>query len=488
MIIKKIYYFRVFQFLLASQIIISCEKVISTSRYSPDSSASMDSIEYNSDWTYTSHGKANQDYPIVFPQNSVNMIEISMTTSQWSSIRTNMKSLFGSDFGIAGSGGTGGGGGGGAGPSFPDAETDYIDILLKFNGMSWKNVGFRLKGNSSLQRAWSSGIYKLPFRLNFDKFEDTYPEIKNQHFYGFKELSFSPAFGDQSLIREKITPDIFRLAGIAAAQTAFYKVYIDFGSGLKYCGVYTAVEIPDDNLIKDQLGEETGNIYKPESKLANFIQSEFPKKNNDFIQDYADVKTFVTALNSNLRNSNSAQWRTNLEVVFNVDYFIKYLAVNNAIVNWDSYGVMAHNYYLYNHSVNKLTWIPWDHNEALSGSPGITGTISGGGAGGDHTGLSLSMNEVTANWPLIRYIADDPVYMAKYKTYLKWFKDSIFTETDLNALLDKYYAMISTYAIGVDGEQGKYTYLTSGSSFTSEFTKLKTHVVNRRSLITGYVP
>jgi len=64
---------------------------------------------------------------------------------------------------------------------------------------------------------------------------------------------------------------------------------------------------------------------------------------------------------------------------------------NNTMVNWDSYGVMAHNYYLYNDPVRHLTWIPWDHNEALSGSPGITGTSGGDGAPGARRGLSLTM-------------------------------------------------------------------------------------------------
>ena len=184
---KKIYYMRMVVLFLASLTFFSCKKIFSPN-YDSYEKSSHDSITYNPDWTFTSHGKADQDYSIVFPQGSVNLIEISMTTIQWSSIRANMRLLFGNDFGI-GTGGVGVGGGG-----FPDKEPDYVDVLLKFNGKVWKNVGFRLKGNSSLQRAWTSGIYKLPFRLNFDKFEDTYPGIKNQHFYGFKELSFSSAF------------------------------------------------------------------------------------------------------------------------------------------------------------------------------------------------------------------------------------------------------------------------------------------------------
>jgi spore coat protein H len=484
---KKKYFIQVIYLFIVVLVVNSCEKEMATSNDSDDLSSSSDSLGYNSDWTFASHGNASLDYLIVFPQDSANRIEISMTISQWNSIRTNMKSLFGGDFGSGMVGGGGPAGGGGV-PSFADTETDYVDILLKFKGKSWKNVGFRLKGNSSLERAWKQGIYKLPFRLNFDKFEDTYPGIKNQHFFGFKELSFSPSFGDQSLMREKITPDIFRLAGISSAKTAFYRVYINFGSGLKYCGVYTAVELPDDSMIKDQLGEENGNIYKPESNLVSFVQSEFERKNNKTSSDYSDIQSFITVLNNSIRTRDAAQWRANLEAVFNVHYFIKYLAVNNAIVNWDSYGNMAHNYYLYSHSTDKLKWIPWDHNEALSGTAGITGSAIGQGENGmDHTPLSLSMNEVSASWPLIRYIADDPVYMTEYKSDLKWFNDTVFIENAITALIDKYSGLLSPYAIGVDGEKANYTYLTNSSSFTSAISQLKTHIVKRRTLITTYV-
>jgi hypothetical protein len=77
--------------------------------------------------------------------------------------------------------------------------------------------------------------------------------------------------------------------------------------------------------------------------------------------------------------------------------------------------------------------------------------------------------------------------MATYKTYLKWFNENIFTETAIYQLLDKYYSMISNYAIGTDGEQSNYTYLTSSSSFVNALPLLKTHVSNRKTLISSYV-
>lgn len=432
----------------------------------------------NPDWTEASHGNVAPNYSMVFPQDQVNELEITIGADQWSAIRNNMKSLFGYDFGAGGMGGPPG--------AFPTTEPDYVQTTVKFKGKTWQHVGFRLKGNSTLTSAWRSGIYKLPFRLDFDKFEDVQPSVKNQKFYGFKELSFSPGVKDNSLIREKLGSDIFRMAGIPSAQSAFYKVYIDFGAGMKYCGIYCGLELPDDKMIIQQLGEDAGNLYKPESKLATFVQTEFEKKNNELAGDFGDVSGLVKALQSTKRSSDVAAWRSGLEAVFNVDLFAKYLAINNSIVNWDTYGVMAHNYYLYNHSTKGLLWIPWDNNESFSKSPGITGTT--GGPTGPGNAISLTMNEVGTGWPLINYIANDAVYFEKYKSHMRDFKNGIFTESTVGAMIDKYYDLITPFVVGTDGEQPKYTHLSSAAAFTAERSALKTHVSNRIALINQFLP
>lgn len=479
----------------------------------------LDSSISTADWTTESHSNETApDYEVVFPQSSVNKIEIRMTADDWQAIRTDMQSKFGSDFGTGGGislpgngsavvgmpgngsavigmpgngsavvGGPGNGsaivgmpgnGNAGGAPSFGSGEPNYVAVSFKYNDKEWYKVGFRLKGNSTLSSAWRSGNYKLPFRLKFDEFEEQYPSIANQRFYGFQDLSFSPGANDNSLIREKVTADIFRAAGIPAAQTAFYQVYIDFGAGLKYCGVYTGVEVIDDTMVKNQFGEKTGNIYKPESTFAQFTQSEFEKKNNETAGDYSDVQTTIATLNSSERTTNAASWRTNLEKTFNADHFMKWLAVNTAMVNWDTYGTLAHNYYLYNDPGKGLTWIPWDHNEALRG----------GGSGGMGQGLSLSLSEVTSRWPLIRYLMDDAVYQARYKTYMKQFVDEVFTTARMNELFQRNSDLISPYVIGPQAiEQSGYTYLSSSSAFTRELSSLKQHVVTRNQAVANYL-
>jgi spore coat protein H len=435
------------------------------------------------DWTEATHGKkGTPDYGVVFNQTQVGSLEIRMNKAKWDSIKADMKIKYSIDFGVgggttpAGGGGNGPVGGGGITPVFGTAEPSYVEVALRFNGKAWYKVGFRLKGNSSLTSIWRSGIYKLPFRLKFDEFEDKYPDIKDQRFYGFQDLSMSPAAKDASLIREKVAADIFRMAGVSAARTAFYKVYIDFGEGVKYCGVYCMVEVVDDTMIKDQFGESKGNIYKPEGTGANFAEGtfskdDFEKKNNETAADWSDIQAIFTALHAKNRITDATTWRTNLGKVMDMDHFVKWLAVNTTLVNWDTYGAMAHNYYLYNSPTKKMTWIPWDDNEALTSNARVNLPLSG----------------IAATWPLIKYVAEDPVYYAKYKAYVKDFNDNVFTTAKMNDLLDRSNGLIAPFVNGTEKEVAPYTNLTNFSLFTSSLPELKTHVVSRNQAVKDFL-
>lgn len=469
------------------------------------------------------------EYDLVFPQDKVNTLEIAMTKTEWEAINADMKKKYHSDFGKGGDrmpfpgnpnrppmdslprpftggehpAGPGPGGFGGGGPlRFASEDPDYVPVTLRFNAKEWRQVGFRLKGNSSLSTLWRTGSYKLPFRLNFGKFKNTGDSAR---FHGFKELSLSPAFHDNSLIREKVAADLFRNAGVPAAQTAFYKVYINFGEGKKYCGVYTMVEVIDDTMVKSQFGEDEGNIYKPESTFQRFSKEQFEKKNNKKAADWTDVQSVITILNSPSRTQNPASWRTELENVFNVDTFLKWLAVNTTITSWDSYGAMAHNYYVYNSPDQKLTWIPWDLNETFQTRNGMPPFAPGNGAPtagneprpampqgrfpgmGPGRQVTLALDQVGNEWPLIRYLANDSIYFQKYKRYVKEFTANSFTPKKMNALFEKYFKLVQPYAIGSEPEQKGYSNLTSSQAYQEELDNLKKLVVERNKAVSDFL-
>ncbi len=359
----------------------------------------------------------------------------------------------------------------GGDPVDPSGGTNPIwkPCTLKFEDKVWHHVGIRFKGNSSLNNTWRSGLWKLPMRLEFDQFEDDYPEIENQRFYGFKKLSLSSNCMDNSFIREKVAADIFREAGVPAARTAFYRVYVDYGAGSEYFGLYTMVEIPDDPLLEKYFQNSDGNLYKPEGKgatFASFDEASFDKETNEDAADWSDVKALYDALHSS--RSNVATWKAGLEKTLNVEGFLRWLAVNTLIQNWDTYGRMSHNYYLYNNSAaSLLEWIPWDNNEALKE------------VNGNNKALSLSLAEVTESWPLIRYLADDPSYRAKYVSYIKETSEGAFKPEKMKAIYKAAHDLIRPYTVGDYGEQQGYTLLKDASDFDTALDELNAHVDRR---------
>ncbi len=370
----------------------------------------------------------------------------------------------------------------------------YRPCNIEFNGKTWWNAGIRFKGNSSLMSAWTSGSYKISFRMDTDEFEDDFPEIDNQRFYGFKELSLANNFSDNSLSREKVTADVFRDAGVPAPKTAFYRVYVDHGDGSKYFGLYTMVEIPRSPMLDAQFGDGSGNLYKPEGTGANWVtfdKESFEKKSNKSEEDWSDVDAAFEALHAS--RSNASAWRDGLEQVFDAEGFLRWLALNTLIVNWDTYGSMAHNYYIYGDpgANGRICWIPWDNNMAFGVTMGRdtttnaedveTDMATGGPAGFMGMGgtTTLDHSEVGDNWPLIRYLLDDPVYYGKYVAFVSEAIDGAFAESILRSRFQTAHDMIAPYVVGTNGEQEGYTMLSFSEAFDNSLDQLFNHIDQR---------
>jgi hypothetical protein len=367
----------------------------------------------------------------------------------------------------------GGNGGipGGGGIFGDDTNPIVVPCTVAFEGKTWWYVGIRFKGNSSLMSTWSSGIYKLPLRLDFDSLEDEHSEIAGQRFFGFEKLSLGSNWSDPSYLREKVTHDIFRNAGVPAPRTAFYRVYIDVGDGPTYFGLYAMTEIPDNPMLQAWFGDDSGNLYKPESNWVTFNQDNFDKESNKDAADWSDVEAAIAALHAD--RSDPGAWRAGLEALFNVDGFLRWLAVNTVIVNWDTYGRMAHNYYLYANPNDggRLSWIPWDNNMAMA--------EMGGGIGGGSGGLSLGLTEVGDQWPLIRYLMDDAVYRATYVSHMRTFVDGAFNVTAIQERFQAAHDLIAPYVTGAEPEQSGYTLLNSPGEFDTALNNLLQFVADR---------
>jgi spore coat protein H len=516
------------------------------------------------DWTEETHGNDSApDYDIVFPENEVNQITITVSPENWEAIQENMTELFGEpgsgesrggfqnrdqpqmgerpqpgegempeifpapegsappegEFGSPGkpgeistetadtdsgmdqtaaavpdapaqerenfvppgnAGRPGPGEGGDAGIQGGNMTPEnpmWVSATIEFEGLTWTNVGFRYKGNSSLTSGWSSGTDKLPFKLDFDEFEDDYPEIENQRFYGFKQLSFANGFNDTSFMRDAATSLILEEAGLPAAKTAFYEVFLDYGEGTVSLGLYTMIEVIDDTVVDRYFGSDDGNIYEAEGSAASFaastynmIEESFQKENNDD-SDWSDIETLFDVLHSDLRTSDPSPWRAELDSVFDVDAFLEWLAISTAIQHWDSYGSMSHNYYLYNDpETGQLTWLSWDHNETMT-------SRNVGGRNSESESGSLDHNDTDENWPLIRFLLDDPVYYDLYIEYLAETVEGAFNPDHMTEIYQTMADLIEPYAAEEVGEE----------EFESAVQELIVHVNQRYEIVQEFL-
>ena len=113
------------------------------------------------------------------------------------------------------------------------------------------------------------------------------------------------------MLREKVAGDVFRGAGLAGSQTAFYRVYIDHGAGPIYFGVYTMTEDVEDTLLDSYFDDDDGNLYKPDGDAATFAlgtynEEEFEKKNNEDEADFSDVSNLLSILHDVSRTTDAS--------------------------------------------------------------------------------------------------------------------------------------------------------------------------------------
>lgn len=419
------------------------------------------------DWTTSTHSSsATTDYDVVFPEDKVNRFDITISEDDWSNMQSDLDDLYGGSSG----GGPGGGGGGG---TFSEETPIYVPCTLSFEDKDWYYVGIRYKGNSSLS-AYSSGVNKLPFRLEFDQFDGDYPEITGQTFHGFPALSMSSNYNDKSFLREKVACDLFREFGVPAPYTAFYELYIDYGEGPVYFGLYTAVEVAFESMLEKQFGSETGNCYKPDGDGAAWSESgwnldDFENKTTGGTGG-TDITEVYDALHDNSRLTDADAWKTQLESVFDVDGFLKWLAVNTTIQNWDTYGRMTHNYYLYHDPADDLIkWIPWDNNEAFE-----EGKMGGA--------LSFEFSDISeSDWPMIKFIVAN--YEDEFKAHILDFINGAFETSKMEAYYDQLADLVESSA---EAESSDYSFITSIAEFTTAISELKSHAADRYSVADDY--
>jgi len=287
-------------------------------------------------------GSSSVDYWSVFDDSSVRRVEVKLTQSNWE--------LMWSDI---------------------EAKIEVPADAVVF-GETLENIGFRMRGQFSLRE---SG-WKKPWKINTDAY------IADQEYHNLRQLMFINSIGDASMLTEKLSYDLMQFAGIPASHVTFVELWIDVTddqSPSQFWGVYTMIERVDRKFLSSRFSTDArdGNLYKASHAqrgpmdLVYYGETidlyptvngsvAYGKENNEEEGDYSDIIELCRVVDG-IDYASPEAFAGALEEVFNVDGYLRYMAVIALTMNWDSYPYTGNNFYLFNNPVSgKLEWIPWD--------------------------------------------------------------------------------------------------------------------------------
>ncbi len=278
------------------------------------------------------------------------------------------------------------------------------------------DVGIRPRGNTSRDAV------KKSWKLKFNEF------VPGREFHGVEKFNINGEHNDVSVIRSKLAWDLFNRMGVPSPRAAHVHFKINDGSDVE--GVYINIEQIDDEFVDAWFGSDIGNLYKclylgdradlkyvapglPETYQNLGSGETYQEENNEDNPDFTDLANFIDFIN----NSDDATFAAGIIDRFSVDSFLRSMAIDVAIGNWDNYWYGSNNYFLYhNPESDRFEYIPYDLDNTYGvdffGVDWAARPFDAWGNGGyGSSGGQLP--------PLIRRVLEVPEYNDQYRRYLR---------------------------------------------------------------------
>lgn len=235
------------------------------------------------------------------------------------------------------------------------SDHSYPALFVYDNEDTLHTVGLRLKGNTS------RAAKKKGFRIDFDQFSQ-------QTFQGLKKFNINGNHNDPSMSREYLAAHAMNQAYNPAIRGNLIRLYING----EYWGVRNNSEFIDKTFVQSRFGDNTGNLYKCSwpcdltwkganqqtyKDMMNGGERAYDLKTNETADDYTDLVNFINAIN----NSPTDSFIPRMERMFDVQAYLKTLAMEVLVGHWDNYFANKNNYWLYhNMKTGKFVYLPYD--------------------------------------------------------------------------------------------------------------------------------
>ena len=337
-------------------------------------------------------------------------------------------------------------------PSNWEEDHEYPATFVWSDGSSrdtLKNVGFRLRGNTSRQSA------KKSFKVKFNHFG-------GKKYQGLSDLNLNGEHNDPSLSRAKIVWDLMRKAGIDAPRANHVLLFVNN----EYKGIYLNVEHIDNDYFQARDKDEEGQIFKCfygcDFKYRGSNPSQYPStvyepQNHEDDPNTYDLIEFIRRLNA----KDDPNFRCKLEEVFDVDAYLKTMAMEVLAGHWDNPLFNKNNAYVY---------IPTNGARLEIMAYDVDNTMGVDWFGEDWGDKNIySWAEPSNDRPLFYNLMSQSDYKTRYGYLIKHWLQTFLQSDSINALVNKTRDRIKPYR-GTDIYSGLdygYTYNDFLNSFES---------------------
>lgn len=274
-------------------------------------------------------------------------------------------------------------------------KTDVdVPATVTVDGKTYQDVGVRFRGMSSYMMVGEGE--KRSLNLSLDMVHD------HQNVRGYRTLNLLNAHEDPSFLRSVLFSHIAQTY-IPATKANFVRVVINGESW----GVYINSEQYNKDSVKEWFGTTKGARWKvvgsPGGRGSLAYLGEDPKTYKSIYsirtKDEPKVWTHLIQLCKVLSETSPDKLEEALSPLLDIDGALRFLALENALINNDGYWIRTSDYNLYMEENGKFHLIPHDDNETFSlpggpgfgGGPGGPGGFGGpGGPGGFGPGMMLA--------------------------------------------------------------------------------------------------
>ncbi len=132
---------------------------------------------------------------------------------------------------------------------------EYSACSVIIDGESYKNVGIRAKGNTSLSTVAAMGSSRYSFKIEFDHYDST------KTYHGLDKISLNNLIQDNTMMKDYLTYQMMNAFGVPSSLSSF--VYITVNG--EDWGLYLAVEGVEEAFLQRNYGNDYGELYKPDS-------------------------------------------------------------------------------------------------------------------------------------------------------------------------------------------------------------------------------